>query len=199
MGMSEVSIEVGEPEGPAPKVPTPLEQALDGFKLIRQIGDGAMGEVHLAEHRVIGSRVAVKFLRPHLARRLHLVEQFFEEARAANRVGHPGIVRVFDLKFVPPDCYFLVMEYLEGRPLSRLIGTPQPLKVAVPLLAQVCDALDAVHKAGLVHQDIKPDNIFLEPRGRTEVPRLLDFGAARLRAVPMPTAPGGRTVVGTPA
>jgi serine/threonine protein kinase len=196
MQSEEISIEVVEPQESGQAV---LERALGDFRLVRKIGQGAMGEVHLAEHRVIGSRVAVKFLRPAKAGHAHLVEQFFEEARAANRVGHPGIVKVYDLKAVPPDLYFLVMEYLEGRPLSRLLGAPVALRTAVPLLAQTCDALEAVHRAGLVHQDIKPDNIFLVPRGRTELPRLLDFGAARLRAVPGAAGPEGRMVVGTPA
>ncbi|HZA14663.1 MAG TPA: protein kinase, partial [Myxococcaceae bacterium] len=111
-----------------------LERALGDFRIVRQIGSGAMGTVYLAEHRVIGSRVAVKLLKPSLASNPELVEQFYDEARAVNRVGHPGIVRIFDLKLVPPASYVLVMEYLEGRPLTALTDRPVPVATAVPIL-----------------------------------------------------------------
>jgi serine/threonine-protein kinase len=178
-----------------------LERALGDFRIVRQIGSGAMGTVYLAEHRVIGSRVAVKLLKPSLASNPELVEQFYDEARAVNRVGHPGIVRIFDLKLVPPASYVLVMEYLEGRPLTALTDRPVPVATAVPILAQICDALEAAHQVGVVHRDVKSDNVFLVRRGRREVVKLLDFGAVRLQGAlgGGENRRPGKIVLGTPA
>lgn len=178
-----------------------LERALGDFRIVRQIGSGAMGTVYLAEHRVIGSRVAVKLLKPSLASNPELVEQFYDEARSVNRVGHPGIVRIFDLKLVPPASYVLVMEYLEGRPLTALTDRPVPVATAVPILAQICDALEAAHQVGVVHRDIKSDNVFLVRRGRREMVKLLDFGAVRLQGAlgGSEARRPGKIVLGTPA
>jgi serine/threonine protein kinase len=178
-----------------------LERALGDFRIVRQIGSGAMGVVYLAEHRVIGSRVAVKLLKPSLASNPELVEQFYDEARAVNRVGHPGIVRIFDLKLVPPTSYVLVMEYLEGRPLTALTDRPVPVQTAIPILAQICDALEAAHQVGVVHRDVKSDNVFLVRRGRREMVKLLDFGAVRLQVAlgSGESRRSGKIVLGTPA
>lgn len=178
-----------------------LERALGDFRIVRQIGSGAMGTVYLAEHRVIGSRVAVKLLKPSLASNPELVEQFYDEARSVNRVGHPGIVRIYDLKLVPPSSYVLVMEYLEGRPLTALTDRPVPVQTAVPILAQICDALEAAHQVGVVHRDVKSDNVFLVRRGRREMVKLLDFGAVRLQGAlgAGESKRTGKIVLGTPA
>jgi serine/threonine-protein kinase len=181
--------------------PRELERALGDFRLVREIGSGAMGTVYLAEHRAIGSRVAVKLLKPSFAANAAHVEQFYDEARAANRVGHPGIVRIFDLKRVPPASYALVMEYLEGTPLSARSDRGTSPATAVQILAQVCDALEAAHRVGVVHRDVKADNVFLVRRGRRTAVKLLDFGAARLQ--PFGDDGGLRSrrsvVLGTPA
>jgi serine/threonine protein kinase len=205
-----------KPTGTAPANPPPLpkprrsdpkndfaelERALGDFRIVRQIGSGAMGTVYLAEHRVIGSRVAVKLLKPSLASNPELVEQFYDEARAVNRVGHPGIVRIFDLKLVPPASYVLVMEYLEGRPLTTLTDRPVPVHAAVPILVQICNALEAAHQVGVVHRDVKSDNVFLVRRGRREMVKLLDFGAVRLQGAlgSGESRRSGKIVLGTPA
>ena len=195
------------PPLPKPKKADPkndfvaLERALGDFRIVRQIGSGAMGTVYLAEHRVIGSRVAVKLLKPSLASNPELVEQFYDEARSVNRVGHPGIVRIFDLKLVPPASYVLVMEYLEGRPLTALTDRPLPVHMAVPILVQICDALEAAHQVGVVHRDVKSDNVFLVRRGRREMVKLLDFGAVRLQGALSngDSRRSGKIVLGTPA
>jgi serine/threonine protein kinase len=181
--------------------PAELERALGDFRLVRELGSGAMGTVYLAEHRAIGSRVAVKVLKPSFASNAAHVEQFYDEARAANRVGHAGIVRIFDLKRVPPSSYALVMEYLEGTPLSARADPIPPPGAAAQILAQVCDALDAAHKAGVVHRDVKADNVFVVRRGRRTVVKLLDFGAARLQPQGDETRARARrsAVLGTPA
>jgi serine/threonine-protein kinase len=201
-GAETVRARAAAPIRTSPEVdPRELERALGDFQLVREIGSGAMGTVYLAQHRAIGSRVAVKLLKPHFAANAAHVEQFYDEARAVNRVGHPGIVRIFDLKRVPPCSYALVMEYLEGTPLSARPDAGTSPAAAAQILAQVCDALEAAHRVGVVHRDVKADNIFLIRRGRQTAVKLLDFGAARLHRIGDEAAGGARrnVVLGTPA
>ncbi|RKG72186.1 serine/threonine-protein kinase, partial [Corallococcus terminator] len=156
-----------------------------------------MGSVYLGEHVSIGSRVAVKVLHEHLARYPELVQRFHAEARAVNLIGHENIVSIFDLNAAAPRPY-LIMEYLEGAPLSAWVGTPLSAGAVVPMLAQVCDALHAAHARGIVHRDLKPDNIFLVKRGRgMPFVKVLDFGIAKLVDASMPETMAG-IIVGTP-
>lgn len=160
-----------------------LGTELDGFKLVRRLGKGGMGAVYLAEHMLIGSHVAIKVLLDELSSRADLVARFYAEARAVNLIGHENIVSIFDLKLSPPSRYYLVMEYLEGQPLSSLARGPVAPEIALPILAQCCDALDAAHLRGIVHRDLKPENIFLTKRGNNpRFVKVLDFGVAKLFA-----------------
>ncbi len=167
-------------------VAAPLADPLVGatfgsFKLMKLLGKGGMGSVYLGEHTVIGSRVAIKVLHERLAVEEDLVARFYAEARAVNLIGHENIVSIFDMNVVPPNKYYLVMEYLEGKPLNYLLTKPVTADVAVPILLQVCDALSAAHKANVIHRDLKPENIFLVKRGRNErFVKVLDFGLAKL-------------------
>ncbi len=154
---------------------------LGPFKITKVIGRGGMGTVYLGEHSVIGSRVAIKVLQDKLASDEGLVARFYAEARAVNLIGHENIVNIFDMNVVPPHRYYLVMEYLEGKPLNYILTAPVPIATSVPILIQVCDALQAAHDAGIVHRDLKPENIFLIKRGRAEnFVKVLDFGLAKL-------------------
>ncbi len=159
-----------------------------------------MGTVYLGEHTVIGSKVAIKVLQDRLATDEGLVARFYAEARAVNLVGHENIVNIFDMNVVPPHRYFLVMEYLEGRPLNALLTAPVAYDIAIPILTQVCDALQAAHEANIIHRDLKPENIFLIKRGKDErFVKVLDFGLAKLLdtdRVEQATAAG--LIVGTP-
>ncbi len=182
-------------------VPDPiLGTTLGSFKVTKVIGRGGMGTVYLGEHAVIGSRVAIKVLQERLASDENLVARFYAEARAVNMIGHENIVNIFDMNVAGPNRYYLVMEYLEGKPLNALLTRPVPLEVAVPILLQVCDALQAAHDAGIVHRDLKPENIFLIKRGRHDnFVKVLDFGLAKLldtTLAPQHTAAG--LIVGTP-
>ncbi|RKH40376.1 serine/threonine protein kinase, partial [Corallococcus sp. AB050B] len=160
-------------------------------------GRGGMGSVYLAEHVSIGSRVAVKVLHEHLTRYPELVQRFHAEARAVNLIGHENIVSIFDLNAAAPRPY-LIMEFLEGAPLSAWVGTPLSAGAVVPMLTQVCDALHAAHARGIVHRDLKPDNIFLVKRGRgMPFVKVLDFGIAKLVDASMPETVAG-IIVGTP-
>ncbi len=173
---------------------------LGSFRIVRIIGRGGMGTVYLGEHTVIGSRVAIKVLQERLATDEGLVARFYAEARAVNLVGHENIVNIFDMNVVPPHRYFLVMEYLEGKPLNALLTAPVAHTVAIPILTQVCDALQAAHDANIIHRDLKPENIFLIKRGKNErFVKVLDFGLAKLLdtdRVDQATAAG--LIVGTP-
>ncbi|WP_370642033.1 protein kinase [Myxococcus sp. AS-1-15] len=170
---------------------------LGSFRLVRRLGRGGMGAVYLGEHVSIGSRVAVKVLHEHLATYPELVQRFHAEARAVNVIGHENIVSIFDLNAGPPRPY-LIMEYLDGAPLSAWVGSPLPAPAVVSVLSQVCDALQAAHLSGIVHRDLKPDNVFLVRRGRgTPFVKVLDFGIAKLADANMPQTHAG-IIVGTP-
>jgi tRNA A-37 threonylcarbamoyl transferase component Bud32 len=155
---------------------------LDKYLLSRRIGKGGMGEVWEAEHALTGRRVAVKILgHAHLGN-AKIVARFGREARAASAVHHPGIVEILDQDVTPAGEPFLVMEFLEGESLGERIkrkgklGEEELVAIAVPLL----DALHVAHLAGVVHRDLKPDNVFVVPRerGREQV-KILDFGISR--------------------
>jgi serine/threonine-protein kinase len=198
----------GRADAAPPKVSTPVVEAKDpligmvvgSFRLIRKLGGGGMGTVYLGEHTLIGSKVAVKFLHEHFASNEALVQRFLAEARAVNLIGHENIINIFDMSLLPPRRHYLVMEYLEGSPLSSMTGSPQPPSVIVPILTQVCDALQAAHLNGVVHRDLKPENIFLVRHDRTpHFVKVLDFGIAKLldgAHSPGQTSMG--TIIGTP-
>jgi tRNA A-37 threonylcarbamoyl transferase component Bud32 len=175
-----------------------LGTQLGSFRLIRRLGRGGMGAVYLGEHVSIGSRMAVKVLHEHLAAYPELVQRFHAEARAVNLIGHENIVSIVDLNAAPPRPY-LIMEYLEGMPLSAYVGTPMRASQWVPILAQACEALHAAHLRGIVHRDLKPDNIFLVQRAQGAPPfvKVLDFGIAKLLDSAGPQTQAG-IIVGTP-
>lgn len=173
---------------------------IGSFKITKVIGRGGMGTVYLGEHAVIGSRVAIKVLQERLASDESLVSRFYAEARAVNLIGHENIVNIFDMNVVPPNRYYLVMEYLEGKPLNYLLTEAVPAPIAIPILVQTCDALEAAHQAGIIHRDLKPENIFLIRRKNAEnFVKVLDFGLAKLldsERAGQHTAAG--LIVGTP-
>jgi len=179
---------------------------LGSFELIKLLGEGAMGRVFAARHVRLGRKVALKLLRPEKARDHLLVERFFQEARAANQINHEHIVEIFDFVEEPQDrrrVYF-VMELLAGVSLGDLLRAgPLSIQRAVKIARQLCAALEAAHRAGIVHRDVKPDNIFLISRGQhRDYVKVLDFGVAKLVSSPgelpvVKTISGA--VVGTPA
>ncbi len=188
------------PTSPPPRPPNDdlLGVSVGNFRIVRMLGRGGMGTVYLGEHAIIGSKVAIKFLHAHLASDPTLVERFFAEAKAANLVGHEHIVSIFDLNLRPPNHYYLVMEYLEGRPLSALVGKPLAPAAAVSILMQACDALAAAHAAGVIHRDLKPENLFLTRRGaQDDFVKVVDFGIAKLTEATQGITSAG-LVVGTP-
>ena len=176
----------------------------DRYRLTGLIGRGGMGEVWSAVHLVTERGVAMKFVETSLRLTDRLRERLFREARAAGRVKHPGVIEVVDAFTTEDDIPVLVMELLEGEPLSRRLRREGALGAAeaTDILLQVVSAVGATHERGIVHRDLKPDNVFL-CRGEDGLRvKVLDFGVAKL-AAPGEHSSDGLTsvgqVLGTPA
>jgi serine/threonine protein kinase len=156
---------------------------LGAYRIEKQLGEGAMGEVYVAVHEALGRHVAIKKLKPHVAADQTMTERFFAEARAVNIIRHENIVECTDMVSEGGTSY-IVMELLEGKTLSdaiRAVNQMPPAR-AVKIAAQIADALAAAHAKGIVHRDLKPDNVFLIKRaGTSDYVKVLDFGMARLR------------------
>ncbi len=162
-----------------------LGTMIGAYRVAHLLGIGGMGRVYKGVHPAIGSRVAIKVLSRECTDRPDLVDRFFQEARAVNLIRHESIVNVLDLSRLPDGRPYIIMEYLDGAPLSAIVedsvarGTPLALGGLARLVVEVLDALHAAHAKGVVHRDLKPDNIFVAPSGRAKV---LDFGIAKLNA-----------------
>lgn len=158
-------------------------QILGSYRIIEQLSRGAMGIVFVAEHALIGRRVALKVIAPEMAENPDAVKLFFREARAANQIEHPNIIQITDLVEAHGEqpC-FMVMELLDGHSLGEVIEEERrlPQQRVAEVGAQIADAMDAAHGVGVIHRDLKPDNVFLCHRGG-EV-KILDFGLAHLGA-----------------
>lgn len=180
-------------------------ESLGNYDIDRLLGEGGMGHVYLARHRTLKRAVAIKVLRTSLANDEAHLTRFTQEAQAVNRVKHPSIVEVFDFvreTEAEGGRVYFVMELLEGESLrSEGNITPLTLKRAVRLFRQAADALAAVHAVGVVHRDLKPDNLFIsKSAGGEEVMKVLDFGVARLRGLggePVPRVTKVGHVVGS--
>ncbi len=157
-----------------------LGQTVGSYRIARLIGQGGMGAVYLGVQPSIGSRVAIKVLSQSASSTLGMVERFFAEARAANRIRHESIVNVLDLALLPDQRPYIVMECLEGAPLTSHFAAhrPFPLGSLVRIALETLSALEAAHSHGITHRDLKPDNLFVTTLGRVKV---LDFGIAKLR------------------
>ena len=169
------------------------EYVLDGF-----LGAGAMGEVYAGHHPVIGKKVAIKILRRELASSEEAAARFTREARAVNQIDHPNVIDTFAYGRLDDGRLYLVMALVTGQSLrARLRDGALDLAEALPILDQIADAVDAAHERGVVHRDLKPDNIMLAPQqGQVRV-LVLDFGIAKLLASDASPGPGTLTGQGT--
>ena len=153
------------------------------YRIVRVIGVGGMGTVYEAEHIVISRHVALKVLSPEFVGRPETVERFFREAKAASSIGHPNIIDIYDVGREDDDTVYIVMELLKGMNLADCIDCEKRLAptASAAIAAQVLSALRAAHEKGIVHRDLKADNVFLavDSRDRQEV-KLLDFGIAKV-------------------
>ena len=168
------------------------------YRLEARLGEGGMGVVYRARHVLIDRVVALKLIRPDLRGETHLRAWMLREARAANRVDHAHIIDIHDIGETEEGELYLVMEYLVGTPLSQeLARGPMPFARAIDVLEQMCAALARAHDLGVVHRDLKSDNILLTQRGgRKDFVKILDFGLAAIARDPR-LAPKG-AVFGTP-
>ncbi len=170
------------------------------FKLRKCVGIGSSGSVYQADQVALGRTVAVKVLRPELAVDERIVKRFHDEALAASRLNHPNTVSVIDYGQTPDGLLYIVMEFLRGETLTRLIADSPPLEARriTDLLSQVLAGLEEAHAAGVVHADLKADNVVVEQRrGGWELAKVVDFGISRLVGAPKdPRA--DKTVCGTP-
>jgi eukaryotic-like serine/threonine-protein kinase len=179
-------------------------QDLGQYRLIRKIGAGNMGEVHLAEHLLLRQPCAIKLIRADRATDAATLSRFEREVQTTSRLTHWNTVRIYDYGYTEEGTFYYVMEYLAGWTLEELVGRHGPLAPgrAIHLLRQVCAALREAHGIGLVHRDIKPANIITcVSGGIPDVAKLLDFGLVRPAGPPghdaLVTSPGSLT--GTPA
>jgi serine/threonine protein kinase len=180
------------------------ELTIGAYKVLHKIGEGGMGAVFLGEHTLLQRRAAIKVLLPSFSADQAVVRRFFNEARAVTRIADPGIVQVFDFGFHTDGSAFIVMELLEGETMARRQRRIRRFDVrdAVRLIRMACTSLSAAHAKGVVHRDLKPDNIFIvgDPAVTGgERPKILDFGIAKLSNESMDvekTRTG--TLIGTP-
>jgi eukaryotic-like serine/threonine-protein kinase len=193
---------------PSPDGDDPLVGAMlsDRYRIVRPIGEGGMGIVYEAEHVLIEKRVALKVLRSDFSQKEDVVERFRQEAKSASRIGHPHIVDISDFGETPSGQSYFVMEYLDGEDLANLLereGTVSPRR-AVNIVLQCCQALGAAHRKGIVHRDMKPENVFLVRReGVQDFVKLVDFGIAKISDIETAGAPGRKLtktgmIFGTP-
>jgi serine/threonine-protein kinase len=155
----------------------------DRYRVISRLGEGGMGTVYLCEHRVLRRRFAVKVLRPELTADVELVDRFRNEAIAASRIGQENVVDVLDFGAEEDGALYYVMEALDGRSLGAVIREEGPLPVvrSLDVLDQLCRALGAAHARGVVHRDVKPDNVFLVRHdGCGDRVKVLDFGISHV-------------------
>ncbi|MCP4678610.1 MAG: serine/threonine protein kinase [Deltaproteobacteria bacterium] len=153
------------------------------YKLTKCIGQGGMGTIFEAEHNVIGSKMAMKLLHEPFATSREPVQRLYREARATGTIGHPNIIQVFDVGETAEGTPFLVMELLRGESLGDHLETngPRPLGFVLDVGVQILSALHAAHSAGIIHRDLKSDNVFLTEtaKGKPHQTKLLDFGVSK--------------------
>ncbi len=164
------------------------------YRLISRIAGGGMGDVYRGHDLLLDRKVAIKVLQPSLARDPELVQRFKQEARSAARLNHPNVVQVHDWGSESDDTYYMVMEYVSGKDLRDVLVGRGPLAPAraAEIVACICDALHASHQMGLVHRDVKPENVLI---ARDGVVKVTDFGIAALADAER-SQPGG-TILGT--
>ena len=174
--------EAGAAPAPAAKFDPLVGATLaERYEIVRRIGEGGMGAVYEARHSIIGKRVAIKVLLEKFLENEEFIARLLQEARLASSIGHQNIVDVTDFGTTRDGRAFVVMEYLEGEPLSELImrDAPLPVERSLAIVKQVSSALGAAHSKGIVHRDVKPENVYLIRRGDQDFVKVVDFGVSK--------------------
>jgi eukaryotic-like serine/threonine-protein kinase len=172
------------------------------YRLVRKLGEGGMGEVYLAEHRLLKRPCALKLIKREAGSDPIALARFEREVQSAARLSHPNTIEIYDYGHTTDGTFYYVMEYLRGLSLSELVRRDGPLPPgrAIYLFRQVCAGLAEAHRLGLVHRDLKPGNLFLAVRGgEADVAKVLDFGLVKLTRDPGAAELSSEmTVSGTP-
>jgi len=195
---------MGASPSPSPDAEVTVGSVLDGrYRIDAVIGTGGMGRVYRGEHTGIGRQVAIKVLHADLTRNRDAAARFQREALASGRLDHPNIVAVTDFGILEDGACYLVMEVLEGESLGGRLARERklPWREAVDILRGVLHGLRHAHDRGVVHRDIKPDNVYLARKDGEIFVKILDFGIAKLYAgtADDPAATRAGLTVGTPA
>lgn len=157
---------------------------LANFKFLKRIGRGGFGVVYLAQHIELGNQVAVKVLKKQYSSDEQLVERFRREARVSSKINHENVVHIVDFGYDEELGFYYIMEFLDGLSLTEVMKeypTGMPLPRLLPIIRQICMALDQAHGIAVVHRDLKPSNIFLINRfNQNDIIKILDFGIAKV-------------------
>ncbi len=172
----------------------------DRYRLVEFLGAGGMGEVYRAEHVYIRKTVAVKLLRPDVNHTADSLARFHQEALSASSIGHRNIITIDDFGKLPDGTVYLTMEFLQGRTLAKHIASgPLEFHDALNLMLQISDGLAAAHAAGIIHRDMKPENVFLVPNEEGgEHVKILDFGIAKIHTAEGQNITKTGAICGTP-
>ena len=160
------------------------DEPVDGkYKIVERLGTGGMGEVYKVTHTFLGATRVIKVIRPQISESTDAHERFLREARAATKVQHPNVATLHDFSALPDGSHYMVWEYIDGENLAQRIrarGTLSP-RYAVQLTIQALHGLDAIHRAGIIHRDISPENLMItrEPGGEERV-KVIDMGVAKV-------------------
>src|SRR6185436_19988053 len=185
----------GSPEDPTLAETVELQIAethavrIGRYKLIRKIGAGGMGEIHLGEDERLNRKVALKLLPAEFTQDADRVRRFELEAMAASALNHPNIITIYEIG-ESDGAHFIATEYIQGQTLRQQMAARVTIETALDITIQIASALKAAHDVGIVHRDIKPENVMVRPDGLVKV---LDFGIAKL--IERPSAPQSPAVV----
>jgi len=155
-----------------------IGKTISHYKITEKLGEGGMGVVYKAQDIQLQRHVALKFLPPHVSDDPQEKARFMQEAQSASALNHPNITTIYGIENTP-DGIFIAMEYVEGETLKHMVQKePLPVKRVLDIGIQICEGLTMAHEKGLVHRDIKSDNIMVNPRGQVKI---MDFGLAKLK------------------
>ena len=171
-----------------------IGKTISNYKILDKLGEGGMGVVYKAQDTKLDRIVALKFLPQYLASDLSEKERFFHEAKAASALNHTNITVIYEINEYEGQVY-IAMEYVEGKTLKELIETETvSLKKILDIAIQICEGLAAAREKGIIHRDIKSDNIMLTSKGQVKI---MDFGLAKLKGATKLTKVG--STLGTAA
>jgi serine/threonine protein kinase/signal recognition particle receptor subunit beta len=193
----EVGFEDEDVPAPTTGADRAIGQVVGGCVVLTKLGEGGMGSVYLARHETLGTDFVVKTLKPTRSGNPVSVKRFFAEARATARLAHENVVQVQDVGTTKDGLHYMIMQYVDGETLEARVkeGGRMEAAEALGIVGQIARALKATHAAGVIHRDVKPQNIILTRAGQV---KLIDFGLARdVSEQQRLTRPGG--IVGTPA